>query len=113
NARLEKAESDKKELQTRLTAALAMATLVPDLRKDLQTSRDKLREQTTLTAALDKEVNQRTKELANLNAALADLRNSKVTLENASSSWSICPAAWSWWTKKRRRRRSGPASARR
>jgi von Willebrand factor type A domain len=116
NARLEKSEAGRKDLERKLTVALALsreldekvkdksnrvallekdlavqmsqlkdaqatATLVPELQRDLKTTRDKLSEETALAGALEKETNKRLKELAEVNKSLADLRDSKATLE--------------------------------
>jgi hypothetical protein len=68
---------------SQLNDAKATAALVPDLRKDLKMTKDKLAEEAALALALDKEIKKRQTELADLNKALAELRDSKATLAKA------------------------------
>ncbi len=66
---------------SQLKDAKATAAQVPDLLKELKTTRDKLTEEAALAIVLDKEVKKRLAELAELNKSLATLRDSKAKLE--------------------------------
>jgi hypothetical protein len=73
-----------KELATylsQLNDAKTTAALVPDLRKDLKMTKEKLSEETALALALENEIAKRLKELTSLNKTLAELRDTKTTLE--------------------------------
>jgi len=73
-----------KELATylsQLNDAKATAALVPDLRKDLKMTKDKLTEEAALALTLKIEVDKRQAELASLNKSLAELRDTKAALE--------------------------------
>lgn len=80
-SQLNDAKTTATDLGKDLKDAQATAALVPDLRKDLKMTKEKLAEEAALALALDNEVNQRLKELKELNKTLADLRDTKATLE--------------------------------
>jgi hypothetical protein len=81
SGRLVVLEEDLKKYLQELKDTKATAALVPDLRKEIKTTTDKLAEETALALALQKDITKRMAELTELNKSLAELREVKAALE--------------------------------
>jgi hypothetical protein len=86
SGRLVVLEDDLKKYLAELKDAKTTAELVPDLRKEVKTTTDKLAEETALALALQKDITRRMAELTELNKSLAELRNTKAALEKSVDS---------------------------